>query len=108
MSFKYVLMLFLGFQGYFKGFSRLSQGCLKGVSRVSQECLKGVSKMAQGYLKDDSRVFQVKCNMILGIYTGLYRLFYKMVALLFLQFIGKLKNNLNFGSERSSTNSESQ
>ena len=75
---------------------------------MSQECLKGVSKKMQGFLKDDSRVFQVKYNMILGIYTGLYRLFYKMVALLFVQFIGKLKNNLNFGSERSSTNSESQ
>ena len=89
MSFKYVSMLFLGFPGYFK-------------------TLKGVSKMTQGYLKDDQRVFQVKCNMILGIHTGLYRLFYKMVALLFLQFIGKLKHDLNFRSERSLTSSESQ
>ena len=87
MSFKYVSMVILGFQGYFKVFSRLSQGCLKSVS-----------KMTQGYLKDDSRVFQVKCNMILGIYTGLYRLFYKMVALLFLEFLGQLNHNLNFGS----------
>ena len=65
---------------------------------MSQECLKGVSKKMQGFLKDDSRVFQVKYNMILGIYTGLYRLFYKMVALLFLEFLGKLNHDLNFGS----------
>ena len=48
--FRCIAMVFLGFQGYFKGLSRLSQGYLKGASRVSQECLKG--------LKDESRVSQ--------------------------------------------------
>ena len=38
----------------------------------------------------------------------LYRLFYKIVALLFLQSLGKLNHNLNFGDESSLTNSKYQ
>ena len=67
--FKYISMVFFGFQVYFKCFLRLSQGCLK---RVSQRFLKNDSRVSQGLFK----VFSIshercsKFNAILGIHNG--------------------------------------
>ena len=109
------------FQVYFNVFLNFKciSNVFKTVTRVSQksvsrECLKGFSRMTQGCFKDYSRFFLFRMKGVpslmqyLESIMDLYRLFYKIVALLFLQFLGKLNHNFNFGSESSLTNSESQ
>ena len=106
--FKYISMVLLGFQGYYKGSSRLSQVCLQSLSKVSQGWLKGVSRMFMGFSNTHEGCSKLNATWYMEFKLDLYSLFYKMVALLFLEFLGKLNHDLNFGSGSSLTNDESQ